>query len=368
MKNNIHLNCPIKKIKATALSIPTQKTESDGTLKWHSTTIIIVEINAEDKKGIGYTYSHSSAAHLINDKFSPLLLQKNALNVKNCWELMKNSVRNLGAAGISSCAISAVDTALWDLKARILDIPLVQLFDQIHASVPIYGSGGFTSYSNKELQTQFAHWKSMGINKFKMKIGRHPQKDMQRIQDAREVIGDKCELFVDANGAFNVKEALFFAEKMQKYGVTWFEEPVSSDNLSGLNYLRDRAPAEMEISAGEYGYDLYYFQKMLQAKAVDVLQADCTRCGGYTGFKKINHLCEGYFINLSSHTAPQLHLPITLSSSSIRHMEYFYDHVRIENMLFDGVILPIDGNLSPDLSKSGHGLDFKWNEAKQFMQ
>jgi len=164
-----------------------------------------------------------------------------------------------------------------DLKARLLDLPLITLLGAVRANVPVYGSGGFTSYSMAQLQEQLGGWVADGISRVKMKIGRQPASDLDRVRAAREAIGPGAELFVDANGAYTRKQALATACAFTEFDVSWFEEPVSSDDLDGLRLLRDRAPAGMEIAAGEYGYDLFYFRRMLEAGAVDVLQADATR-------------------------------------------------------------------------------------------
>ena len=227
-------------------------------------------------------------------------------------------------------AISAMDTALWDLKARLLGLPLVKLFGQMRATMSIYGSGGFTNYSNEKLAKQLRGWSEREIPRVKMKIGRDAEVDLARVAAAREAIGNDVDLFVDANGAYSRKEALSQAVEFSEFGVTWFEEPVSSDDLEGLRFIRDRAPAEMEIAAGEYGYNLDYFRRMLEARAVDVLQADATRCGGFTGFLEAATLCDAHHVPLSAHCAPALHLHVGCAASCFRHAEYFFDHVRIE--------------------------------------
>jgi L-alanine-DL-glutamate epimerase-like enolase superfamily enzyme len=264
-------------------------------------------------------------------------------------------------------AISAVDSALWDLKARLLDLPLVTLLGSAHDRVPVYGSGGFTSYSIARLQEQLGGWADQGIPRVKMKIGTHPEDDLQRVRAAREAIGPEVELFVDANGAYSRKQALAFAEAFAELGVVWFEEPVSSDDLDGLHLLRDRAPAGMEIAAGEYGYELDYFRRMLAAGAVDVLQADATRCGGITGFLSVVPLCQAHHLELSAHCAPALHVHPCCATPPLRHIEYFHDHARIEQMLFDGAPTPIDGALHPDLSRPGLGLEFKHQDAEHYL-
>jgi len=265
-------------------------------------------------------------------------------------------------------AISAVDNALWDLKARLLGIPLVVLLGAARESVPIYGSGGFTSYSVKELQQQLAGWVEQGIPRVKMKIGRDPDADIRRVSAVREAIGPDAELFVDANGAYARKQALKQAEAFSDAGVCWFEEPVSSDDLAGLHLIRNRTPVHMEIAAGEYGYDSWYFERMLQAQAVDVLQADATRCAGITGFLQAVSLCEAHHVPLSAHTVPALHMHLGCAAIPLRHLEYFHDHVRIEKMLFDGVPEPVNGELRPDLSTPGLGIELKRADAQRFAE
>ncbi len=262
--------------------------------------------------------------------------------------------------------ISAVDTALWDLKGKILDVPLVTLLGAIRDQAAVYGSGGFTSYSITRLKEQLGGWVASGITRVKMKIGTNPKDDLDRVKAARDAIGSGAELFVDANGAYSRKRSLAMADRFSELGVTWFEEPVSSDDLEGLRLIRDRGPAGMEIAAGEYGYAPPYFRRMIDAGAVDVLQADATRCGGVTGFLRVASLCESACLDLSAHCAPSLHVSIGCASTRFRHLEYFHDHERIEHMLFDGAPTPINGALRPDLTRPGLGLEFKQRDAARF--
>jgi len=156
------------------------------------------------------------------------------------------------------------------------------------------------------------------------------------------------------------------ADEFAALGVSWFEEPVTSDDLAGLRLLRDRAPARMDITAGEYGYDAWYFRAMLEAGAVDVLQADATRCAGVTGFMRAAALCEAFQVPLSSHCAPSLHVHACCAATPVRHLEYFFDHVRIEQMLFDGAARARDGMVSPDRTRPGLGLMFKRADAARY--
>jgi L-alanine-DL-glutamate epimerase-like enolase superfamily enzyme len=356
---------PIKTVNVSAYTIPTETPEADGTYEWDSTTIVIVEATGGGQCGLGYTYADSAAATLINE-LKHVVIGRDAMSVKSSWLAMLHSIRNLGRPGISAMSISAIDTALWDLKARLLNLPLVTLMGQVRDALPIYGSGGFTNYSNEQLEKQLGNWVQLGIPAVKMKIGRDARVDLERISVARGVIGQDVGLFVDANGGYSGKEALAQARAFEQFNVSWFEEPVSSDDLEGLRFIREHAPDRMEIAAGEYGYDIDYFRRMLDAGAVDVLQADATRCGGFTGFLQMANLCDAYHIPLSSHCAPSLHLHIGCATSILRHAEYFYDHARIERMLFDGVAKPVNGALRPDRTQCGMGLRIKRLDAQKF--
>jgi L-alanine-DL-glutamate epimerase-like enolase superfamily enzyme len=355
---------PITRIDVSAYKVPTDFPESDGTYQWDSTTLVLVEAQAGGRTGLGYSYADTSTARLVRDLLAEVVRGRDAMGVTGAWSAMIGAVRNLGLQGVTAMAISAVDVALWDLKARLLNLPLLSLIGAVNDEVPVYGSGGFTSYSAAQLSEQLGGWVAAGIPRVKMKIGRHSADDIDRVRQARECIGPEAELFVDANGAYSRKQALGLAEPFADLGVTWFEEPVSSDDLDGLRLLRDRAPACIEIAAGEYGYDLFYFQKMLEAGAVDVLQADATRCGGISGFLRVGTLCEAHSLPLSAHCAPSLHVHPACSLSNFRHLEYFHDHERIEHLLFDGALTPKGGVLCPDLSRGGLGLEFKRADAQ----
>ena len=356
----------VDRIGARAYRIPTDAPEADGTFAWDSTTLVVVDIEAAGRTGLGYSYSSTSIVPLTDRSLASVVLHGDAFAIEAHWEAMTRAVRNLGRPGLAATAISAVDMALWDLEARLLDLPLVRLLGRARESVPIYGSGGFTSYADERLQEQLGRWvHEDGCGAVKMKIGTHPDRDLDRVRAARDAIGD-AELYVDANGAYRVKQALAFAEAFADLGVTWFEEPVSSDDLAGLRLMRERAPAGMAIAAGEYGYEPFYFRRMFEAGAVDVLQADATRCGGYTGFLRAAALADACAVPLSAHTAPAVHLPVCCAAPRLFNLEWFHDHVRIEHMLFEGAPVPGNGAVRPDLSRPGNGLAFKHRDTERF--
>lgn len=358
---------PIDAVSAAAFEVPTDLPESDGTLTWTSTVLIVVTVAAGGRRGIGYTYAGPATARIVDDALAAVVTGRDALAPAGTWAAMQVAVRNLGRTGVVACAISAVDIALWDLYARLVDTPLSLALGGIHEQVPVYGSGGFTSYDDRTLAAQLSGWVEAGIPRVKMKVGRDRDADPRRVRVALDAIGDDADLFVDANGAYGRKDALWWADHYGVLGIGWFEEPVSSDDLEGLRLLRDRGPEGLDIAAGEYGYDLVYFRRMLDAGAVDCLQADVTRCLGYTGLLRVAALCDAHGLELSLHCAPQAGAHGAAAVWHLRHLEYFHDHVRIEALAFDGVLGPERGGmLRPDRTRAGHGLELRTADLERF--
>jgi L-alanine-DL-glutamate epimerase-like enolase superfamily enzyme len=357
---------PIDRLEVAAYTIPTDQPESDGTFAWNSTTMIVVTVGASQTSGLGYSYTDAAAGVIVERLLKPAINGHSVLDVEGCYDAMIAAVRNVGRQGVAATAIAAVDIALWDAKARLVGVSLLSLLGAARDRIAVYGSGGFTSYSIAQLQRQFSEWADAGMAAVKMKIGRDPAADRDRVHAAREAIGGAVELFVDANGAYDRKQALAQADAFAADRVSWFEEPVSSDDLEGLHLIRNRVPAEMEIAAGEYGYDVQYFRRMIDARAIDVLQADATRCCGITGFLRAGALADAACLPMSAHTAPGVHRQVCCAVSRVRNLEYFHDHVRIEQMLFDGATPPVDGMLIVDRSRPGLGLEFKRFDAERF--
>jgi L-alanine-DL-glutamate epimerase-like enolase superfamily enzyme len=350
---------PINEISAESYLVATDGPEADGTLQWSSTTLVLARVRAGGHVGIGYTYSAKAAAVLIDGVLKQAIEGHDVLDVSACWSAMQHAVRNLGRAGLVGTAISAVDLALWDLKAKLLQLPLATLLGRQRQQLPIYGSGGFTNYTDEQLSVQLGSWVERdGCRWVKMKIGSDASRDPHRVRLARRSIGE-AGLFVDANGAYGTKQALSLSGVFAESNVLWFEEPVSSDDLPGLRFIRSHAPPMMEVAAGEYGYTLDYFRRMLEGGAVDVLQADATRCGGVTGLLRVASLCEAHHIDLSTHCAPAAHRHVACAVPRLRHLEWFHDHVRIEALLFDGAPRAQAGAITPDLSRPGLGLVLK---------
>ncbi len=356
----------VERLEVSAYTVPTETPEADGTLAWNETTLVLVRASACGTSGFGYSFADIATAEVVDMHLKRSVIGGHCLNIAELWSRMVRAIRNLGRPGICSMAISAVDNALWDLKARLLHLSVADLIGRAHLSIPAYGSGGFTTYSDVQLRRQMIGWREAGLAAVKMKVGSNPDADIGRVRLAREAIGPDASLFVDANGAYDRKQALTKAAAFDEFGVSWFEEPVSSDDLDGLRIIRESVPPAMRIAAGEYGYDSYYFRRMLESGAVDVLQADATRCAGITGFLIAGNLCTAYAMPLSAHTAPSLHAHAACALPAAINVEYFFDHYRIEQMFFEGALKPLGGMLSPDSSRPGCGLECKLPDMKKY--
>jgi L-alanine-DL-glutamate epimerase-like enolase superfamily enzyme len=356
-------------VTAAVYEIPTDQPEADGTLAWSKTTLVTASVTGGGAAGLGYTYAASACKPLIEGELAAAVVGTCPLDTGAAWESMVRAVRNLGRPGLVSYAISAVDAALWDLKANLLGLPLSRLLGLVRDTVPVYGSGGFTTYAEPAARTQLERWvHGQGIPRVKIKIGEswgtEEARDLARIAFARRVIGADAELYVDANGGYTRKQAVRMGRAMADHGVTWFEEPVSSDDLDGLREVRDRV--DPDVTAGEYGYDLPYFARMVDAQAVDCLQVDVTRCGGITEWLRAAAVAAARGLQVSAHCAPNLHAHVAAAVPNLRHLEYFHDHVRIEGLLFDGALDPAGGVLRPDPSRPGHGLLLKEQNAAPY--
>lgn len=354
----------IEHVEISAYVVPTVAPESDGTAEWSKTTVVVAELRCRGETGLGYTYADTGTARIAQDVLAQHLIGKDPYDVPRLFAAMETAVRNHGRGGACAMAISAIDVAAWDLKAKLLGVPLSRLLGRARDAIPAYGSGGFTSLTVKELEEQLGGWADSGMSFVKMKVGRDPARDPERVRAARKAIG-RAGLFVDANGAYDVKEALRLAGEFAEQGVSWFEEPVVRTDLAGLRLLRERAA--MEIAGGEYGYEPSDFRAFLEEpRALDVVQADATRCGGITGFLRAAALIESFDCPMSSHCAPALHVALGCAALAMRHIEWFSDHARIEEILFEGAPRPEQGMLRPQLDRPGLGLSLARKEAGRY--
>jgi L-alanine-DL-glutamate epimerase-like enolase superfamily enzyme len=356
-------------VDVAVYTVPTDQPEADGTCSWDATTMVLVEVRSGTTTGLGWTYGPGAVGVVVHDLLAELVRGRDAMDVGSAFDTMVKAVRNAGRVGAVGYAISAVDVALWDLKARLLGLPLHRLLGAVRERVPVYGSGGFTTYDAGRLADQLDGWvNGQQIPRVKIKVGQswgtETSRDLERMRHARNVIGQDAELFVDANGAYTRKQAVRVMSCADHLDVRWFEEPVSSDDLAGLHEVRDAVRAD--VTAGEYGYDLVYFRRMCAAGAVDCLQADASRCGGITEWLRVAAVAASYGLEVSGHCAPHLHAHVAAATPNLRHLEWFHDHVRIETLFFDGTLDPTGGAVQPDPAAAGHGLTLRRTDAEPF--
>ncbi len=346
----------ISSVTAAVHRFPLPEPESDGTLTWKATTAVTVTLEAGGQTGLGWTYSSPAAAVVITEHFADVLHGRDAFDLDAGWQAMHRAARNLGTRGLVMQALSAVDIAWWDLKARVLGVSLVELFGAARERVPIYGSGGFTSFTRAQLEEQVAWWQSVGCAAMKIKIGQdwgtRLDRDLKRVHQLRQLAGDHVSVMVDANGGYTVAQARRIGRELDDLGVVWFEEPVSSDDVAGLASVR--AAVHCDVTAGEYAADSYEIGHLLPV--VDCLQLDATRCGGYTGFLAGAAMARAQNLQISAHCAPALHAPVAAAVSNLRHVEWFADHARLEPRLVDGSPEVVDGQLMLDRQALGHGM------------
>lgn len=356
----------VERLEVGAYTVPTDRPESDGTMAWDATTMIVVQAHAAGLRGLGYTYGPPATADLIARSLDAIARGADALTPQATWTQMRRALRNSGQQGVGAMALSAVDLALHDLRARLLAIPLCRALGGYRDAVPIYGSGGFTSYRPDEVAEQLGGWAQQGIGRVKMKVGREPDQDPERLAAARSAIGDATALMVDANGAFTPAQAGEWARHYAAYGVDYFEEPVSSDDIAGLRQVRSVAPRGMAVAAGEYSWSVFDAQRLLEGEAVDIVQADVTRCGGLTALVQIDSLCAARNRPFSAHCAPAITAHAGCALGQLIHLEYFHDHVRLERLLLDGTLAPQGGALRPNLDSPGNGLRLRARDAERY--
>ena len=349
--------------------IPTDAPEADGTLAWDKTTMVQATVRAGGEQGLGWSYTSAAAQAVVHEVLADVVVGRDAFDIAGTAEAMARQVRNIGRPGVASMAISAVDIALWDLKARLLGQSLAGLLGRALMEVPVYGSGGFTSYDDTRTRQQLSEWVDKEqIPRVKIKIGEswggNERRDLARAELAREVVGPDTELYVDANGGYSAGQAVRVADELGAIGVTWFEEPVSSQDLAGLAEVRGKV--RPDVAAGEYSWSLADSARLIEAGAVDCLQLDVTRCGGITEFLRGAALAAGHNLQVSGHCAPNLHAHVGAAVPNLRHVEYFHDHQRIERLFFEGALDPSGGAMRPDPDRPGHGMTLRNADTERY--
>jgi len=322
--------------------------------------IVTVRISDQDgAEGVGYTYTAASSAAAIHAQIehdlAPLLLGQSADRIETLWQQMWWRVHYAGRGGSASFAISAVDIALWDLKARKCGQPLWRLLGGNDPKVPCYAGGIDLQFPIDQLLEQTRNNLGLGFRAIKMKVGRpRLSEDLARVRTMREMLGEDFPLMVDANMRWSVDEAVRAARGLSELGVYWVEEPTIPDDVAG--HARIVREGGVPIAAGENLHSLYEFAAYLRAGAVTFPEPDVTNCGGVTVFMKVAHLAEAFNLPVTSHGAHDItvHLLAAVPNRSYLEahgfgLDHFLDH---KLAIKDGFAIAAD--------RPGHGLAFDW--------
>jgi L-alanine-DL-glutamate epimerase-like enolase superfamily enzyme len=321
----------------------------------------IVRVACDDgSQGTGYSYTigtgGSSVVALIADHLAPRLVGRDADEIESIWKDLFFATHATAVGAITSLALAAIDTALWDLRCRRLGLPLWKAAGGAQRRVPVYSTeGGWLHLSPDDLVRESVAAKAAGLRGVKVKVGRpHVSEDLERLQAVRDAVGPAFELMTDANQCFTVAEAIRRARRFEPLDLAWFEEPLPAEDLGG--HARLSASTSLPIAVGESIYSIQHFREYLQRDACSIVQADCARIGGITPWLKVAHLAESFNVQICPHFLMELHVSLTAAVPNAGWLEYIpqldpiaRSRVRIE----DGWAIPPE--------TPGLGIDWNWD-------
>jgi L-alanine-DL-glutamate epimerase-like enolase superfamily enzyme len=296
---------------------------------------------------------------VVENVFKELLIGKDPFNIEQLWNDMFWAVRGYGRKGVAFYSISAVDIALWDLKAKALGLPLYKLLGPYAESVPIYGSGGWTNYTESELVAEMTGIVDRGIKRVKMKVGKDfggsEREDIQRLAAVRKAVGDDVAVYVDANNGYYPKQAIYMAKEFEQFQVGWFEEPTLADDIPGLAEIR-RA-INIPVASGEQEYTKYGFRELIAGGAVDIAQPDVGKIGGVTEWMKAAHLAHAFNLPVAPHAVQLVHLHVCCATPNLKVVEYLVGAELVDKVWYTEFPEPKDGMWSPYPDRPGLGLE-----------
>jgi D-arabinonate dehydratase len=351
----------ITEVKTTVVSIPHLGGFQDATIR-HPTqgmSQCFVQIRTDEGlEGLGVGGGAMSAKVLIESSLKPLLIGQDPLAIEKLWDDMFWQVRGVGRKGIAFCAISAVDTALWDLKAKFFNVPLYKLLGAYTDTVPIYGSGGWTHFNLDELLAEQTGYVEQGMKSVKMKVGkdfgRSEREDIERLAAVRAAVGDDIEVLIDANNGYYAKQAIRMAREFEPYHVGWFEEPVLADDIDCLAAVA--AAIDIPVATGEHEYTKFGFRDLIARGGADIVQPDIGRVGGVTEWLKVAHLAHAFNLPVAPHAYQVIHLHVACAIPNLRIVEYLGIVEEFDKIVYTEFPQPKEGMWSPDPDKPGLGL------------
>ena len=345
------LHCP-KGIPIQDATMPTPKTDGRSQLFVHIYT-------DEGYEGLGMAEATPGTRQVIQDALSRILIGKDPSDIEKLWDQMFWAVRGFGRKGVAFCAISAVDIALWDLKGKILGLPLYKLLGAYTDSVPIYGSGGWTNFTEKELIQEMEGYIESGINRVKMKVGKDygksEREDINRVEAVRKAVGDDVTIFLDANNGYYKKQAIYMAKEFEQFQVGWLEEPLIPDDIGGMANVSQAT--HIPIASGEHEYTKYGFRDLVQRGGADIVQPDIARVGGVTEWMKIAHLCQAFNLPIAPHAMQLPHLHVACAIPNLKAVEYMNTQLEGDRIWYTEFPEQRNGMWSPFKDKPGLGLE-----------
>tara|TARA_B100000949_G_scaffold15701_1_gene12208 strand:- start:643 stop:1749 length:1107 start_codon:yes stop_codon:yes gene_type:complete len=348
-----HLHSPEGK-RIQDATIPTPKEGSGGRGQ------IFVHIKTdEDIEGLGMTYASPGVIDVIENSLKSELVGKDPLDIEQLWNDMYWKVRGYGRKGIAFCAISAIDIGLWDLKGKYVNLPLYKLLGAYTDSVPVYGSGGWTNFSEKELLEEMTRYVSDGIPRVKMKVGKDfgssEREDIERVAAVRKIVGDDVSIYIDANNGYYRKQAIYMAKEFEQFQVGWFEEPLIPDDIDGMAEISKAT--SIPIATGEHEYTKYGFRDLISRGGADIVQPDIGRVGGVTEWMKVAHLAHSFNLPVAPHALQLAHLHVACATPNLKVVEYMNVSLEGDKLWYVDFPKQKNGYWSPFHDKPGLGLE-----------
>ncbi|TPW27885.1 mandelate racemase/muconate lactonizing enzyme family protein [Martelella alba] len=360
----------IRKLDVHLVSTPIRGGFSDATRKVETIGFLIVRVTTDQGlEGLGVTYHEvggEATAELIRRSMAPRLIGRDPFDTEVIWSEFFHYLRGVGRKGLTYCALSAIDIALWDLKGKIVDLPIYRLIGGGRTKVPVYASGGWTSYSDDELLEEVTGMVGRGFRAVKFKVGSdggtNPRRDAERVRKVREAVGPDIALMVDANNAFDAATAVQLANRIRDYDITLFEEPVFADDMPGLQ--RFKRGTDIPLATGEHEYLKFGVRDLLLHQAADIIQVDGTRAGGYTEMIKCAALTQAWNVRFAPHAMENIHLQLAAAIPNTLFLERLLMFEDLTANVFDNAPVPIDGFMHvPDLPGLGLTLNMDFIRA-----
>ena len=323
----------------------------------------------EGVEGLGVGTGLAAIRNVIEQNLKDLLIGQDPFNIEKLWNDMFWRVRGYGRKGIAFCAISAVDIGLWDLKAKALGVPLYRLLGPYQETVPMYGSGGWTHFTEKELIEEQTGYVARGWPRIKMKVakdfGQSEAEDLKRLAAVRKAVGDKVEIYLDANNGYYAKQAIRMSRAFEQYNVGWFEEPVLADDIEGLAAI-SRA-TNIPVATGEHEYTKYGFKELIARGGADIVQPDVGRVGGVTEWMKVAHLAHAFNLPVAPHAVQLVHLHTACATPNLKVVEYLGVAEEGDKIFYKDIPMPDNkGNWTPFKDKPGLGLELDPTAVKKY--